>query len=179
MPVLPPPLLLLPPQAMAPLARVKRSANMPNMVRHLRRRAGMPKRRMQARAAVPVAYQRAPGRAGYSRAPVVAAVVVTVSVAVPAVVPVMPTGLVEPKLSVGGYWAPVGLDAMVADSATLPLKPPEGMMEMVELFPEVAPRVTVTAVPLMVKVGVAGVVTVTELVPDALKKIAELAASGV
>lgn len=40
---------------------------------------------------------------GYARVALVAAVVEMVSVAVPAVVPVMLTGLVEPKLKVGGY----------------------------------------------------------------------------
>jgi hypothetical protein len=40
---------------------------------------------------------------GYIRSALVAAVVLIVRVAVPAVVPVMLTGLVEPKLRVGGY----------------------------------------------------------------------------
>jgi hypothetical protein len=63
----------------------------------------MPKSRMQAKAALPVVYQRPPGRLGYARAERVAAVVEMVRVAVPAVVPVILTGLVEPKLKVGGY----------------------------------------------------------------------------
>lgn len=40
---------------------------------------------------------------GYARAALVAAVVETVREAVAAVVPVMLTGVVDPKLSVGGY----------------------------------------------------------------------------
>ena len=63
----------------------------------------MPKRRIQAKAAPPTAHQETPLRLGRTRAALVAAVVVIVSVAVPAAVPVMLTGLVEPKLKVGGY----------------------------------------------------------------------------
>lgn len=51
-----------------------------------------------------------------------------VSVAVPAVVPVMLTGLVEPKLNVGRFTAPSGLVAMTAVSVTLPVKPPLGVI---------------------------------------------------
>jgi hypothetical protein len=47
-----------------------------------------------------------------------------VRVAVPAVVPVILTGLVVPKLKVGGYWAPAGLEVMAAVSVTLPVKFP-------------------------------------------------------
>jgi hypothetical protein len=78
-----------------------------------------------------------------------------VSVAVPAVEPVMSTGLVEPKLNVGGASAPAGLEVTAAVSATLLVKPPDGVTVMVEVFPEVAPGVTVTAVPVIVKLGIA------------------------
>ena len=97
-------------------------------------------------------------RLGRTRAALVAAVVVIVSVAVPAEVPVMLTGLVEPKLKVGGYWAPVGLEVTAAVSTTLPVKPPAGVTVMVEVFPVVAPGVTVTAGPLTVKLGVGAVI---------------------
>jgi hypothetical protein len=50
----------------------------------------------------------------------------------------------------------------------LPLKPPAGVTVMVDAFPVVAPGETVTAEPLMVKLGFTGVVTVTELAPAAL-----------
>jgi hypothetical protein len=43
---------------------------------------GTQKSRMQAKAVPPEAYQREPGRTGYTRAPLVAAVVEMVSVAV-------------------------------------------------------------------------------------------------
>jgi len=95
---------------------------------------------------------------GWTSAALVAAVVVIVSVAVPAEVPVMLTGLVEPKLKVGGYWAPVGLEVTAAVSITLPVKPPAGVTVMVEVFPVVAPGVTVTAMPLTVKLGVGAVI---------------------
>jgi hypothetical protein len=74
-----------------------------------------------------------------------------VRVAVPAVVPVMLTGLVEPKLKLGGYWAPAGLDVMAAVNDTLPVKPPAGVTVMVEVFPVVAPGATEAAVPLSEK----------------------------
>ena len=51
----------------------------------------------------------------------------------------MLTGLVEPKLRVGGYWTPVGAEEIEAVSAMLPVKPPEGVIVMVDLFPAVAP----------------------------------------
>jgi hypothetical protein len=104
---------------------------------------------------------------GYARAALVAAVVETVRVAVPAVVPVMPTGVVDPKLKVGGYWAPAGLDVRAAVNATLPVKPPLGVTVIVEMFPVVAPGVTVTDVPPSAKEGGA-VVTVIEAVFEAL-----------
>ena len=94
-----------------------------------------------------------------------AAVVEMVRVAVPAVAPVMLTGLVEPKLRVGGSCAPFALEVTAAVSATLPVKPPVGVTVMVEVFPVVAPGVTVTAVPVIVKPG--GAVTVTEACPVA------------
>jgi hypothetical protein len=83
-----------------------------------------------------------------------------VSVAVPAVVPVILTGVVEPKLSVGRYWAPDGLEVIAAVSATLPVKPPLGVTVIVEVFPVVAPRDSVTDVPVTVKVTVGAAVTV-------------------
>lgn len=89
-----------------------------------------------------------------------------VRVAVPAVALMMLTGVVEPKLKVGRYCAPVGLEVRAAVNATLPVKPPLGVTVMVEVFPVVAPRETVTAVPVTVKLGVGGTVTVTVLVPD-------------
>jgi len=63
------------------------------------------------------------------------------------------TGLVEPKLRVGRYCAPVGLDVIVGDSATAPVKPPAGVTVIVEVFPVVAPGITDTATPLTVKLG--------------------------
>ena len=84
-----------------------------------------------------------------------AAVVETVRIAVPELDPEMFTGVVEPKLKVGGYWAPAGLDVMVAVSATLPVKPPLGVIVVVEVevFAVVAPGTTVTDVPAMAKEG--------------------------
>jgi hypothetical protein len=96
---------------------------------------------------------------GYSSAALVGAVVEMVSVAVAAVVPEMLTGVVEPKLKVGGYCAPDGLVAKTAVSATLPVKPPAGVTVMVDVLAVVAPGVTVTEVPLIVKLGVGRLMT--------------------
>ena len=87
-------------------------------------------------------------------------------VAVPAAVPEMFTGLVEPKLKVGGSTAPLGLEVTAAVSATLPVKPPDGVTVMVDVFPVVAPAVTVTAVLVIAKPAVPPV-TVTEACPEA------------
>jgi hypothetical protein len=82
-----------------------------------------------------------------------AAVVVTVSVAVCAAAPVILTGVVAPKLKVGGYTAPAGEEVMAAESTTLPVKPLAGVTVIVEVFPVVAPGRTLTVVPLTVTVG--------------------------
>lgn len=128
----------------------------------------MPKNSRAARTALPAEYQGGLRDFGYARAALVGAVVETVRVAVPAVVPVMLTGLVDPKLNVGGYWAPAGLAVRAAVNPTLPVKPPPGATVIVDVFPVVAPGETITAVPLTVKVGLTAVVTVTEAVPVAL-----------
>src|SRR5208282_1665837 len=120
----------------------------------------IPKIRPKARV-VPPAYQRRPG-AGCANAAVVAAVVKMLRVAVLAEVSVILIGLVEPKLSVGRFWAPAGLDVMAAVSATLPVKPPLGVTVIVEVLPVVAPGLTDTAVPPTANLGT---VTVTEEVP--------------
>ena len=110
-------------------------------------------------------YHGTAGRLGYARVALVAAVVEMVSVAVPAVVPLMLTGLVEPKLNVGRYCAPDGLEVTVPVSAMLPVNPPVGVRVTTDVFPVVAPRETVTAVPLTVKFGFTAVVIVTGAVP--------------
>jgi hypothetical protein len=58
-----------------------------------------------------------------------------VSVAFAADVPAMDTGLVEPKLKVGRYCAPVGLVAMTAVNTTLPVNPLLGVRVMVDVLP--------------------------------------------
>ena len=105
---------------------------------------------------------------GWNRDALVAAVVKMVSIAVPAVVPVMPTGVVEPKLKVGGYCAPAGLEVTAAVNATLPVKPPAGVTVIVDVFPVVAPGETETAVPLTVKLGLTAGFTVRTTVAVAL-----------
>jgi hypothetical protein len=80
----------------------------------------------------------------------------------------METGLVDPKLSVGMYCAPAGLDVTAAESTTLPSKPPEGVTVIVDVFPVVAPRVTDTAAAVILKSEAGAMVTVTVPVPEAL-----------
>jgi hypothetical protein len=124
--------------------------------------------RMQARAAPPSVYQGNPRCIGLTSDALVAGVVYMVRVAVPELDPVMLTGVVEPKLKVGGYWALAGADVIAAVSATLLVKPPLGVTVTVEVFPVVAPGATVTEVPLTEKLGAPDVVTDTAVdVPDA------------
>jgi hypothetical protein len=92
----------------------------------------------------------------WTKALLVAAVVVMVSVAVPAAEPVIFTGLVAPKLNVGGYWTPAGLEVITAESATLPVKPPAGVTVREEVFAAAAPGERVTAAPLIMKPGICG-----------------------
>jgi len=134
--------------------------------RHLRRLAWMPKSIKQARIAPPPVYQGISRCVCWAWLQPPAAVVVMVRVAVPAVAPVMSTGLVEPKLRVGGSTAPLGLEVTAAVNVTSPVKPLAGVTVMVEVFPVVAPAVTVTAVPVIVKPAVP-LVTVTEACPEA------------
>jgi hypothetical protein len=128
----------------------------------------MPKSNRHASSAPAKICQFPPGRGGRASALDVAAVLDTVSVAVPAVVLVMLTGVVVPKLNVGGSCAPLGLEATTAVSTTLPVKPPLGVTAIVEVFPVVAPGLMDTAAPETVNERVAAAVTVTEAVPLAV-----------
>ena len=138
---------------------------MANAARHPRRRADMPKSIKQARIAPPPVYQGTSRCVCRAWPQTTGAVVVMVSVAVPALVLEIFTVPVEPKLSVGGSTAPLGLEVTATVNVTLPVKPLAGVTEMVEVFPVVAPGRTVTAVPLIMKPG--GPVTVTEAWPEA------------
>jgi hypothetical protein len=91
---------------------------------------------MLARAAPPLAYHGTPRRVGEAALqvpPPLGAVVERMRVAVPALAPVMLTGLVEPKLKAGGLTAFAGSVVMADVSVTLPVKPPEGVTEIVLL----------------------------------------------
>jgi hypothetical protein len=78
----------------------------------------------------------------------------------------MLTGVVAPNVKVGASTALFGLEVNAAVSATLPVKPPAGVMVMVEVFPVVAPAVTVTPVPAIAKLG--GVTAVSPTVLETL-----------
>jgi hypothetical protein len=75
----------------------------------------------------------------------VGAVVLTVIVAVTAEVPLMSTE--DGMVHVAGSIAPEGLDVREHLRATAPTKPAPGVTAIVEVLPEVAPALTVTAVP--------------------------------
>jgi hypothetical protein len=72
---------------------------------------------------------------GLASAVVVAALVVTVRVAVPAVVPEMETGVVAPKLRVGALTAPAGELVRTAVRATLPVNQPLGVTLSFQVLP--------------------------------------------
>ena len=84
---------------------------------------------------------------------------VRVEVTVPEPETIAVTGL---RVQVAGLVAPEGPVTAQA-SATLPVKPPDGATEIVEVLPVVAPpvRLRVVGDALRVKVGVATAVTVT------------------
>ncbi len=115
---------------------------------------------------MPPEYQGVPRFNGGTKA-ALAAVVETVRVAVPALAPVITTGLVEPKLKVGRSWALVGLEVIAAARVTLPVNPPEGVMVMV-LVP-LPPGVTDSVEADGATVTVGAALTVRATVVDAVK----------
>jgi hypothetical protein len=93
--------------------------------------------------------------------------VVKLRVADTAAALVMSTGVVAPKLNVGGK-ALLGPEATIALGATLHVNPFDGVSVIVDVFPVVAPAVTVTAVPVIAKPGGVAGVTGSENDADAL-----------
>ena len=93
--------------------------------------------------------------------------VVTVSVAACAVVPLMVTELVTPQ--VAGLIAPVGMVVRAQVRLTAPIKPFAGVTVMVDVLPVAALASILMLPPLeRANVGVSAAVTVTEFVPVAL-----------
>lgn len=126
-----PPLPAPPPQARIPPARLVKSVKTARRMHQRFCLDGAIKRRMQAKAAPPPESQRPRCCSGFS--PLVAgAVVATVNVAVPAALPAMFIGLVEPKLNVGGSVAFGGFEPIAAVSVTLPVNPPCGLTVIVD-----------------------------------------------
>ena len=113
-----------------------------------RRRTGKPKHSRHASAA-PAAYHRP------AKDALVAAVVVTVSVEVWAVAPLIVTEAGE-TLHVAGSLAAAGLTAQV--KATAPLNPPDPVTLMVAPLPVVAPGLTVM-LPLLLRAKLGGTTT--------------------
>jgi hypothetical protein len=89
------------------------------------------------------------------------AVVPIVSVAVPGVVPVMLTGLVALKLTVGIATAPLGLVVITAVRATLPVKPLTPVTVMVLVPPAPCATVILPGEDDMLKLGGATVMATT------------------
>jgi hypothetical protein len=156
----PPPLHAMASPAKAPIRTT------PTILSQLRRRIGMKKKTRHAIAALPTAIQRFEGCGGSVSAPVVGAVVEIVSVAVPALALEITTGLVEPKLTVGGSVAPAGLAVICAVKATDPVNPPVGVTVIFDVFPVIAPGSSVTLAAARVKLGVTAAATVTLLAPE-------------
>jgi hypothetical protein len=126
----------------------------------------MRKSNRQAKAAkLAAALEKVGWRHSSVKAPLEAGVVVMVSVAVPELEPVTFTGLVVPKLNVGGFWAPAGADVIAADKTTLPVKLPAGVTITVEMLAVVDPGAVTTAVPAMVKAALTGPETITVELP--------------
>ena len=146
---------LPPPQATMPLADATNRNTIPSMERQLRRRAGMPRSTRKPKTALPLEYHAMVlgSELDAGQELVVLAVVEMVRVAVPAIAPVMFTGVVVPKLKVGGCVPPVGMVVAVAVSTTLPVKPPAGFSVIVDVLPVVAPAATVTEEPVTEKVA--------------------------
>ena len=82
----------------------------------MRLRRGIQSKRRQAKVAPPVAYQRAPRRAGAARVLTPGAVVMTVRVTVEGFAPLRVTMDEGEMLKVGGWRAPDGPEATVAVS---------------------------------------------------------------
>jgi hypothetical protein len=120
----------------------------------------------QTKLAPPAASRKNPLRFGRSKAAVVAAVVVMLSVDVPAVVLLTVTEAGD-RAQVAGSLVAVGV--MTHVSATAPVNPPDGVTLIVEVLLVAAPGLT-AMLPLLLraKPGTGGAVTVTELVPVAL-----------
>jgi hypothetical protein len=150
----------LPPQATSPPAITRNKAAIPRNRRQERRRRGIPKSRMQARAAPPEGYQGNRLRAGLAVA-VVGAVVEMVRVAMAEPLLLTLAGEDAPKLRVGRCLAPTGAEAIEAVRVTVPVKPPAGVMETVDAFAVVAPAATVTDVVARAKDAGAAAATVS------------------
>jgi hypothetical protein len=117
------------------------------MVLQLRRRAGIVKSRRPATAIPPPTARNL--SSGRLSAALVAAVVLTVRVEVTAVADVTLIGLVI--VQVGASVAPLGLVVTEQLRVTLPVNPPAGVTEMVDVLLVVAPGVAMVIGPLLVR----------------------------
>ena len=146
-PVPPPPVPPLPPPPHPREPKMKKSnTSTPRAFDHLHRRAGMPMSKTQATGGPPTNDHKS-FLAGFKAE--LAAVVFTVRVIVCAVQPLMVAEL--GRLHVAGSLAAVGVIAQLREIA--PVNPPDAVKLIVDVFPVVAPGATLTAVPVMEKLG--------------------------
>jgi hypothetical protein len=119
-----PPLPPDPPHAEIPPPRKTSNALKPSIARQRRRRRrpGVNRSTRQTRGAPPAAYQEKVFAVFFTLL-CDGAVVVIVRVAEPPTPLAMVTGLLEPKLNVGGNWLFGGAEVTEAESATLPVNP--------------------------------------------------------
>jgi hypothetical protein len=100
----------------------------------------------------------------------VGAVVAIVSVEVTAPAPVIAVAAGE-RLHVGASTTLAGAEEIAQDRFTLPVKPPDGVADIVELpvFPVAAPRL-IAILPLLLSANVieTGTVTITDAAPEAV-----------
>jgi hypothetical protein len=144
------------------------NATSPRVFHRLRGRAGIAKSSKQASAALPLMVHGKAGRCKMAEQPL-AAVVLRVSVACPFALPEIVTGLVEPKLNVGGFCAPLGLEVTAAVSATLPVKPLTGVTVMMLVLPPPAVTKRLDGEGKIVKPGIGAALTVRAMVVDSVR----------
>ena len=160
--------MLVPPHPMH-IPRIAVRRKQPRSMLHFRRRAGKPKNRSTAKVAPPPAKRPFSGINGLR----LTAVLTAVSVAVTAVVPLTVTEEEEvpplPSLQVTASAELLTVVSTAQERATFPVKPPDGVTMIVEVFSLVAPGL-IAIFPLLLntKLDTATALTTAEDDPVAL-----------
>jgi hypothetical protein len=151
------------------IPRIAVRRKQPRSILHFRRRAGKPNNKSTAKVAPP------PAKKPFSGINVLrlSAALTAVSIAVTAVAPLTVTEEEEvpplPSLQVTASAELLAVVFTAQERATLPVKPPDGVIVIVEVFPLVAPELMVIF-PLLLstKLGAATAFTTAEADPVAL-----------